>query len=429
MDADVLVIGAGAAGLAAARELSGRGLSIAVLEARPRLGGRIWTIRDPMAALPIEMGAEFIHGRSPEIWDIVPAARLAAFDAGGERWCSRGGVIERCDGEMGGVQAIIDGMQDAASPDRSFQDYLDNRDDPDEIKRLAAAYIEGFDAADKRRVSVAWLAAEESASKAIGGGRGYRLPGGYDRIIGWLRAGINPARSDFRLSAPVEAVEWKRGSVAAWTPRGRVTAARAVLTLPLGVLQSGSVHFMPEPVQSIGAARAIEMGPALRVVLRFRRGLDDWRPDLAGAGFMHTDHPFFPTWWTPLPARAPVLTAWSAGPYASGLQNRSAEEIAAIALDAVPAIFGVDRAAASRDFESAHVHDWGADAYSRGGYAWVPAGAANAPAALAEPVEDTLFFAGEAVTPGGHTGTVHGAIASGSRAAARIFHSIGYSKK
>lgn len=429
MDADVLVIGAGAAGLAAARELAESRLSVTVLEARARIGGRVWTVRDPMAALPIEMGAEFIHGRAAEIWDVVRAARMVAVDTGGGRWCSRGGRIEPCGDGMEAMGSIIEGLRAAVPPDRSFQEYLDTRNEPEAAKQFASAYVEGFNAADKRRVSVAWLAAEEQASGAIEGGRSFRLPGGYDRIAEWLCAGLNPARSRVRLNAAVESVEWKPGAVAVETARGRFTGRRAVVTLPLGVLQAGSVRFDPQPEALVNAARALEMGHAVRVALRFRSTLEDWRRDLANAGFVHAPEALFPTWWTPLPARAPVLTAWSAGPYAEQLKGRCHDEIAALALETLPAVFGVDPATVTRDFEAAHVHDWHADPYSRGGYAWVPAGAADALRVLGMPVENTLYFAGEAVTPNGHTGTVHGAIASGRRAAAAILASTGYLRK
>jgi len=429
MDADVLVVGAGAAGLAAARELAESRLSVTVLEARTRIGGRIWTVRDPMAALPIEMGAEFVHGRPAETWEALRAARIPAVDTAGERWCSRGGRIEPCEDDMKAMGSIIEGLRAAAPPDRSFQEYLDTRSEPEAAKQLASAYVEGFNAADRHRVSVAWLAAEEQASKIIEGSRSYRIPGGYDRMIEWLCAGLHPARSRIRLNAAAGAIEWKPGAVAVETARGRFIGRRAVITLPLGVLHAGSVRFNPEPATIMSAARALETGHAVRVVLRFRSALEEWRPDLANAGFVHAPDALFPTWWTPLPARAPVLTAWSAGPYADRLKGKSHDEIAALALETLPSVFGVDRAAVTRDFEAAHVHDWHADPHSRGGYAWVPAGAANALRVLSTPVEDTLYFAGEAVTPNGHTGTVHGAIASGRRAAAAILASTGYLRK
>src|SRR5262245_26779745 len=95
---DVLVIGAGAAGLAAAHSLAGAGLSLGVLEARDRVGGRVATLRPVGAELPVELGAEFVHGRPPETLAIVRAAGLALCELEGESWMSLGGRLSRADG-------------------------------------------------------------------------------------------------------------------------------------------------------------------------------------------------------------------------------------------------------------------------------------------------------------------------------------------
>ncbi len=422
MDADVLVIGAGVAGLAAARELTGGGLRAVVLEARSRIGGRIFTVHDPLVSKPVELGAEFIHGRPPEIWDIVQAATIHVSDVRGERWCAEGGSLRRCDRLPDSADVLFERMRDFASPDRGFQQYLDECGCPEPAKRWAAAYVEGFNAADSHRVSVAWLVRETEASDAIGGEHAFR-PLGYDRIPEWLRAGIDPGRGELWLNTPVSKLVWKRGEVAAETPLGRFVAARAVCTVPLGVLRANALAFEPAPAPILDAAQALEMGNVVRVVLRFRTLLDEWRPELGQMGFLHSDHRWFQTWWSALPARIPLLTAWSAGPHAEGLAGKREGEVIDAALTALAEITGIGVSRIHRDFETGYVHDWSADPYSRGAYVWAPAGALDALDTLATPVEDTLFFAGEAVCPAGHTGTVHGAIASGRRAALEILRS------
>src|SRR5258706_6702349 len=156
-DADVIVIGAGAAGLATADELAAAGVRVMILEARDRVGGRIFTRRLPDGR-PVELGAEFVHGRPPEIWDFVASGRLSAKEVAGTPWCRRGQVLVPCARLLHEADGILDGMS-AGPHDRSFREFLDTdgRYASPEAKRRATAFVEGFNAADAGRVSVRWL--------------------------------------------------------------------------------------------------------------------------------------------------------------------------------------------------------------------------------------------------------------------------------
>jgi monoamine oxidase len=182
------------------------------------------------------------------------------------------------------------------------------------------------------------------------------------------------------------------------------------------VLQAGAIRFDPEPTQILEAARALEFGQAVRVTLRFDRAF--WEDDekFAGASFIFSGEPVFPTWWTTLPVVAPVITGWSAGPKADALLGKNKAEVIAAAVGSLGRIVGRTPARV----ENGWFHDWHADTYARGAYSYVPAGALPARQRLSEPVEETLYFAGEATDLLGYGGTVHGAIASGNRAAAQI---------
>jgi monoamine oxidase len=142
-----------------------------------------------------------------------------------------------------------------------------------------------------------------------------------------------------------------------------------------------------------------------------------WEKQHPGVAFFHSPDAPFPTFWTPLPMHAPLLTAWAGGPKAERLTGSSEEELLKKALASVRSVLKSDE-----EPQAFLVHDWQADPYARGGYSYVKVGGSGAREELAEPLEDTLFFAGEA-TDTEQSGTVGGALASGIRAAREILNS------
>ena len=407
-DADVLVIGAGVAGLAAARVLSSAGMDVAVLEARDRIGGRIHTVRDPALAVPVELGAEFVHGKSPHIWDIVKAAPLAACEVTGDRWVFEDGRLQRHDAEDD-FDELFRSMQDA--PEQSFADFLAcSRANPD-LKRWATAYVEGFNAAYKERISVRSLVEGARAADAIGGDRAFRILNGYDRLAAWLAEG-----AQVMLDTPVREICWHRGHVEV-SGRNAFHARAAVITLPLGVLQERSVIIAPEPAGLADALAMLEMGQVVRITLRFREPVWEDRTELERLSFIYSLDEWMPTWWTAMPMSAPQITGWAAGPHAAKFLGQDEQFVVRHALDALARMIAVDRGCLEERLECWYTHDWHGDPYARGAYSYVLAGGSDGPRRLAEPVEGTLFFAGEAVDTEGYGGTVHGAIASGERAA------------
>jgi monoamine oxidase len=421
---DVIVVGAGAAGLAAAADLAGAGSAVTILEARDRLGGRIFT-RRLADGTPIELGAEFVHGRPPEIWRLVRDGRVDAIEASGKAWCRRGTELAPCARLVHEASALLDRMS-ATDPDRSFRDFLESeaRDAPEDAKRRATAFVEGFNAADAGRVSVRWLVDSREADAEIEGDRQHRIAGGYDRVVDALRAPLSGTRCELHLQTPVREIAWRRGQVEVAAADRVFRAPRALVTLPLGVLQAGDVRFVPALDAKRDALGALAMGPVVKIVLAFRERF--WstigRPGetLDDMSFLFAGDDRFPTWWAHVPERDKLMIAWAAGPRASRFDGKGGEPLAAQAVESLARHLGLARADVERRLESSHVHDWSGDPYSRGAYSSVLVGGAGAPRALGEPLAGTLFFAGEATDLGGHNGTVHGAIASGRRAAREI---------
>jgi len=411
---DTIVIGAGAAGLAAARELSGAGRRVAVLEARDRIGGRIFTIHQPSLPLPIELGAEFIHGEVEEVFDIVAAAALLVHELPDDHWWVRGERWELVDNFWDVINDVFARIK--GSRDRSFAEFVRaQRGLTPRVKQMALEFVEGFNASHAERISA--LAMRTADDEQVGDGGGYkqfRVAGGYDRVIEWLRAGLDPGRASIRLGTTVTEVEWRRGDVAVRTDRGdELRASSAVITLPAGVLKApDAIRFTPELRDTRRVLARVEVGHVVKIVFRFReRFWDDFN-------FVHSDDPYVPTWWSVAPVRAPLLTAWAGGHAADRMLAEAADARVGHALESLAKTFRISRRRVAALLDAAYVHDWQADPFSRGAYSYAGVGGSKAHAALAKPIADTLFLAGEATSS--QTGTVAGAISSGRRAARRI---------
>lgn len=419
-DHDVIVIGAGAAGLAAFEMLDRAGLRVIVLEARDRVGGRICTVHDPLSPLPLELGAEFVHGRPAEIWNVIRDAGLAVYDVTDDSRHMNNGEVERNANALEMVDSVIHDMRQAAQgADQTFEQFLASTSYGEDTKRAARGYIEGFNAAESGLISIQALTEEAEAADEIDGARSFRFARGYDAIPLHLLRAVPNYPSKLRLNMATESVSWRRDLVSVRAGRYIWQARKAVITVPLGVLQAGSIAFSPEPSDILGAAKALQFGHVYRIVLRFRTAFWKTREELRDIGFL-LSRETFPTWWTTLAMHSTILTGWSAGPYANGLMGLSREELLDQALQSLARITGVAFEIIREQLETMYFHDWQQDVFTRGAYSYVPAGALWARKQLAIPVEDTLYFAGEATDQSGHSATVHGAIASGRRAARQI---------
>ena len=405
---DVIVIGAGIAGLAAARSLAEAGRSVILVEARDRPGGRIYTVTG--GELPIELGAEFIHGFPQELIELVDEAGLSRFELEGRSSCFRKGRLGDC-GEQREVDRLFEllGNLGDLPADLTFKEFLDQRGLSGEARTLATNYVEGFNAADANRISVLALAKQQAAEDGIAGDRVSRVVEGYARIPEFLLRKFRDARGEWLPATPIRSIAWQRHLVRAETMTGQVFQARtAVITLPLGVLQARSVAWRPEP-RTLAIADQLVMGAAARVVYQFNERF--WPEDLS---FFFSPEQVPPTWWTTSPKPSALLTGWIAG---RKLESLSVQDLPVVGLGTLSTVLATD--AGSR-LVHWWQHDWQADPQTLGAYTYVPKGAMRASSELCVPVEETLFFAGEHTDTSGHWGTVHGALRSGLRAAKQV---------
>lgn len=417
-NADVVVIGAGAAGLVAARELSAAGLKVLLLEARDRIGGRIYT--DHRLGFPVELGAEFIHGRSPDILELISRAQLDIAEVAGEMRRKRNRVWGDSGHVMAEVNHLFENMP-ASEPDQSFKQYIERTQYHPETRQLALDFVEGFHAAEPDRVSVHWLIHTTRAEEAIDGETSFRVRHGYNLLLNPVIETLDDERCNIVLNTPVSEILWERGKVKVRAAGSEFSALCALITLPLGVLKSGMVRFSPElPETKHVAMSSLAMGPVIRVSLAFRSKFWEAAAEMRGLSFLFTDDPHFPTWWTSNPLPYPILTGWAAGRHTRGLAGKNNRELVDVALNSLAGILEFRQTELRTHLERGFVHDWQADSYSLGAYSYIVTGGMGAPDLLAEPIQGTLFFAGEATNIEGHNGTVHGALGSGKRAAHEV---------
>ena len=215
-------------------------------------------------------------------------------------------------------------------------------------------------------------------------------------------------------------------------------ARKLIVTLPLGLLQlppdsPEAIRFKPDIPRKRIAANRLGSGPVVKALFKFREPF--WE-DPAGARavhvkeglkkavFLHGPDLPFPTWWTALPLRLSMLTAWAGGPKARALAGLPRAMLIDAALDSLGKLLHQSRARLRSMLAKAHVYDWLSDPYSRGAYSYITVGSKRARKVLAKPIQKTLFFAGEATDTSGQASTVAGALASGERAAREALASL-----
>jgi monoamine oxidase len=421
METDVLILGAGMAGLTAARALAEAGVQVTLLEAASRVGGRMLTVREGDQV--VELGAEFVHGKPPELWQLIEEAELETYEIDGDNYSFEDNQLRKSD-EAGEGFAFLEQCEDWRQPDLSFAAFLDRHPElGDETRRHLINFVEGFNAADHHKISVAALGFQQKAEGEIEGDRAFRVRAGYDLLPQHQLARAQAAGAKLFLDTEVASVDWSRHQVRVQAlQNGRPVhflARRAIVAVPLGVLQTGRIVFSPPP-PALRHARGLCMGQARRFTLVFRDRFWASDAELEKLSFLFAFDGMPPVWWTPHPASTRTLTGWVGGPRSQQMAGLTEANLAEIACVQLARIFSRPVEEIRSQLLHCRTHDWHDDPQFTGAYSYVSVGGVESSRLMSEPAEGTIFFAGEHTDTTGHWGTVHAAIRSGLRAAQQV---------
>lgn len=413
----IIVVGAGAAGLMAARELARAGRTVTILEARERCGGRIHPLPASEFGYPADGGAEFVHGEAKVTRALLREAGLSLQEIEGTQWSFDGTALsreDRHDPHEAELQAVLGALKD----DLTLAEFLRRHFAGEEYARLRYSIermVEGYDAADPEHASTLALREEW-----MDGGRHVqaRINGGYGALIEFLAAECRRHGAAIRFGCVVSGIEEDGGRVTVRCAGSDVHGCdRVILTVPLPLLRGIA---LPAAARAKAAAAGdIGFGNVIKILLRFAR---PWwrerRQDLADMTFLLSGETI-PVWWTRYPDQRPVLTGWFGGPRTAELQSLDPQGLVGAGIESLAAIFGLSREDIARDLVATAATNWAHDPFARGAYSWATLRTRAAQSMLAR-ADGPVLFSGEALYRGRDMGTVEAALASGLETAEMI---------
>jgi monoamine oxidase len=407
----IIVVGAGAAGLMAARELATAGRRVTLLESRNRCGGRIYPLPTGEFGYAAEGGAEFVHGEAPVTHGLLREAGLEVSPIQGTPRTMDGGQFVRRDNQSAHQAELQKALQDLTD-DLTVAEFLRRHFAGPEftaLRRTIERMTEGYDAADPERASTLVLRDEWM----VGGHHTQgRIIGGYGALVAFLAAECLDRAVEIHLGAAVSTIEEINGSALVRCENGDAHSADAViLTVPLPILDR--IGLPAAERERAAAAAQIGFGNVIKLLLRFETAwwYDD-RSDLMDLTFLSSDGQI-PVWWTQHPADLPVLTGWFAGPRTEAMAHFGEDKLLEVGLESLAETFGRDRTLLQAKLVTARAINWSRDPYAGGAYSYATPATRRAQAVLSRFRGGRILFSGEALYGGRDMGTVEAALASG----------------
>lgn len=419
MEADAIVVGAGAAGLMAARRLAEAGKRVLVLEARGRLGGRIYPLPEEVWGYPAQGGAEFVHGDAPLTRALL--AEAGATITHPTEWWNVFDGEPKVQEWVSPHDAMLEGALKELTEDMTVTEFLDTRF-PGEahaaLREFVMRRVMGYDAADPSKASAKALFEDVTDER---GSVAANIREGYGLLVEQLAAAIREHGGDIKLGEEVTSIRATGEDVRVATKSGACYVARCVtLTVPPPVLTS--IALVPAAPEKVAALGGIGTGDVVKILLRFKtKWWTGARERLFERMFFMFSHEEVPTWWTQYPEPHTTLTGWVAGPAARTMGALADEEVITRALASLAHIFAIDEAFLRGELLHAEVFAWGRDPYAQGAYSYYTPQSDTAIKTLLAPIAGRIYFAGEALyagkAAGAVGGTVEAALASGVAAA------------
>ncbi|MBD1394396.1 flavin monoamine oxidase family protein [Mucilaginibacter glaciei] len=427
----VLVIGAGAAGLMAARTLCKAKKKVTILEARNRTGGRIHTLSGGSFFINTELGAEFVHGDLPITLNLLKEANLPHRSANAEMWRFENGEFKENSMIMEDWDLLIDRLTELKE-DTNIYDFLTKEFPGEQFRTLRDAvwqFVSGYDTADPHNASAFALRNEwqheDNAAQ-------HRVDGGYCTMINYLVNECKAYGNEVLLNSVVKTVHWQKGEVKVICEDGaEYIAEQLLIAMPLGVLQAakyeqGAITFEPGIPEYSIAILQMGFGAVIKILFEFSEvfWLDQKSRRMAGRnidkmGYLFSDEEI-PTWWTQTPDQSNVLTGWIGGPAAQEKVATPDAELLEQGLQSLANIFNREIDELRSMLVASRIMNWTADPFTRGSYAYDTVAAPEARKLLNTPIDNTLFFTGEYLYGGNAMGTVEAALTNGLDAANRI---------
>jgi monoamine oxidase len=409
----VIIVGAGASGLMAAYELTRKGIEVILLEAENRIGGRIQSLTPPGFIHQVEAGAEFIHGDLPLTLRLMKKAGLGYMKAGGKMYRSANGKIEQQFGQ-GKQWNEFYGKLENVRRDLTLDAFIAKHFSGDEYALLrdeVFAMAQGLDLADPTQMSVVGIKKEWLAE-----GAQYRTLTGYQPLMTFLYDQCALQNFSLHLNETVTKIDWKQGAATVVTENNSFIADAVLLTLPVPCYNSDNLYFVPKlPVAN--HFRSIGFGEVIKAAIEFEHAF--WESSQPDLGFLFCGE--F-TFWTQLTSHKPFLVGWIGNQYASNFENISDSDLLKMMLEKLQACFG--ETDITTIYRAGAVFRFTRQSRSCGGYSWLKPESKKAIMEINSGVENTIWFAGEALHPGAEPGTVEAALQSGRHTAGKILKTL-----
>jgi monoamine oxidase len=399
-DVEVVIVGAGAAGIAAARRLRDADVDCLLVEARQRLGGRAWTVVDD-GGFGLDLGCGWLHSANRNPWVEVAQQQGAAIDKSRPPWARRSPEVgfslaeqEEFQQAIGSFFTRLERVRDRQS-DIAAAAYLDPHSRWNGLINALGGYITG---AEWDRVSAIDFDRYEDT------GVNWRVVKGYGALMSDCGAHLPAA-----LDCVVRAIDHRGKRLRIDTAKGAIAADQVIVTVPSAHIAAEQLAFSPALPEKTQAAQGLPLGLADKLFMALDRA-DEFGDDIRIFG--HTDRAGTGAYQF-RPLGRPMIEAYFGGSFAADLEAGGDGAFFDFAVSELVGLFG--GAFASR-VKPIGLHRWGADPFSLGSYSYARPGFADCRLKLAAPVDDRLFFAGEACSVGDFS-TAHGGWHTGVRAA------------